>query len=283
MKLVRTKAELRSAVAELRNGGRTIAFVPTMGYLHDGHLSLLDRAAELADTTVLSIFVNPLQFAPTEDLSKYPRQLERDMAMAEKRGTHLVFAPGDDEMYPDGEPAIRVVPARMADRMCGAFRPGHFEGVLTVVAKLFNLVQPDVALFGQKDFQQATLIRRMVDDLDMPVRIEFGPIIRETDGLAMSSRNVYLKGADRQRALALSRGLFAARAAFDGGEQSPARLSALVAEHLAREGVEAQYIELAHPLTLEPVDVAERGSVLAIAAYIGTTRLIDNVVLGDDA
>ena len=283
MKLVRSKAELRSAVAELRTGGRSIAFVPTMGYLHDGHLSLLDRAAELADATVLSIFVNPLQFAPTEDLSKYPRQLERDMAMAEKRGTHLVFAPGDDEMYPDGEPAIRVVPARMADRMCGAFRPGHFEGVLTVVAKLFNLVQPDVALFGQKDFQQATLIRRMVDDLDMPVRIEFGPIIRESDGLAMSSRNVYLKGADRQRALALSRGLFAARAAFDEGERSPARLSAIVAEHLAKEGVEAQYIELAHPLTLEPVDVVERGTVLAIAAYIGTTRLIDNVVLGDDA
>lgn len=276
----RSVGEGGGAVAALGGGGGRVALVPTMGYLHEGHLSLIDRARERADCVVVSIFVNPLQFGPREDLARYPRDLERDVALAASRGAELVFAPDDGEMYPHGEPVVQVVPMRMADQLCGAFRPGHFQGVLTVVAKLFNMVHPDVAVFGQKDYQQAMLIRRMVADLDLPIEIDVAPIVREADGLAMSSRNVYLDPAERARALSLYRGLSRAGAAFEAGERDGARLRALAREMLEAEpGVRPQYVELVHPTALEPLRVAEAGSVLAVAAFVGETRLIDNLIL----
>lgn len=278
MMLVRTKAEAREAIARFRPG--RVALVPTMGFLHEGHLSLLDRARERADRVVLSIFVNPLQFGPQEDFERYPRDLERDVALAATRGADLVFAPSVAEVYPRGEPAVQVVPGRMADVLCGAHRPGHFRGVLTVVAKLFGVVRPDVALFGQKDYQQAVLIRRMVEDLDMGIEIDVAPIVREPDGLAMSSRNVYLRPEDRSRALGLSRGLGRAAEAFRAGERDAARLRDLArAEIGSGPGVRVQYVELVHPDTLEPLAEAAAGSVLAVAAFVGETRLIDNVIL----
>jgi len=204
--LVRTKAEVRAWVAAQRAAGRRVGLVPTMGYLHEGHLSLVDRARALADVVAMSIFVNPLQFGPTEDLERYPRDLERDLELAAGRGTALVFAPSAAEMYPEGEPRVSVVPdEEIGGRLDGGSRPGHFRGVLTVVAKLFGIFTPDVAVFGQKDWQQAALIARMAAELDMPVRVEVAPIVREPDGLAMSSRNVYLSPAERASAGALSR------------------------------------------------------------------------------
>jgi pantoate--beta-alanine ligase len=275
--VVRTKAEVRRAVAGMRP--QRIALVPTMGYLHEGHLSLVDRARELADRVVLSIFVNPLQFGPQEDLDRYPRDLERDVELATGRGVDLIFAPDVREMYPGGEPIVRVVPGKLAETLCGAYRPGHFEGVLTVVAKLFGIVRPDVAVFGQKDFQQAVLIRRMVADLDLGIEIDVAPIVREPDGLAMSSRNVYLSPDERESALGLYRGLTRAAQAFAGGERDAERLRRLVHEELARPGVRVQYVEVVDPETLQPTQPASPGNVLAVAAFVGQTRLIDNVIL----
>lgn len=291
MRIIHTRAEIRQAIAAARTkstdriGGDRgkdvrIALVPTMGYLHEGHLSLVDWARARADVVVLSIFVNPLQFGPTEDLARYPRDLERDAALAEARGVDLIFAPEVGEMYPGGEPAVQVVPFAMTDVLCGAQRPGHFQGALTIVAKLFNIVQPDIAVFGQKDFQQAVLIRRMAEDLDLPVEIDVAPIVREADGLAMSSRNVYLEPDERERALALYRGLSEAARAFRSGVRSAEQLKAIVHEAItAAPGVMPQYIELVHPDTLDPTESAEPGTVLAVAAFVGKTRLIDNVIL----
>lgn len=282
MRIVRTRAEVREAVRAFRtrDAAARVAFVPTMGYLHEGHLRLIDRARAVADHVVVSIFVNPLQFGPAEDLAAYPRALERDAAMARERGADLVFAPGDSEMYPEGGGIARVVPARMADRLCGAYRPGHFEGVLTIVAKLFNIVAPDVAVFGQKDYQQAALIRRMVDDLDFAIEIDVAPVVREADGLAMSSRNAYLSAEERRRATSLWRALSRARDAFEAGERDAGRLRALAHDVLDTEpGVAPQYVELVDPATLEPLAAAGPGSVLAVAAHVGTTRLIDNLIL----
>lgn len=277
--VARTVAEVREAVREARAAGKTVALVPTMGYLHEGHLSLLDEARARADVVMMSIFVNPLQFGPAEDLDRYPRDLDRDLALAATRGTELVFAPNAAEMYPHGEPAVQVVPGRLAERLCGASRPGHFRGVLTVVAKLFGIFQPDVAVFGQKDLQQATLIRRMVDDLDLPVRVEVAPIVREPDGLAMSSRNVYLSASERESALALSRGLRRARALWDAGEEDAATLRATLWSEMAVPGVEPEYAEVVDPRTLEGVERAVSGTVMAVAARVGRTRLIDNAIL----
>jgi pantoate--beta-alanine ligase len=279
MRVVATKDEVRAFVREARAAGETVALVPTMGYLHEGHLSLVDRARECADRVMMSIFVNPLQFGPTEDLARYPRDLERDLEMARGRGVDLVFAPSVDEMYPHGEPQVSVIPGALAERMEGAIRPGHFRGVLTVVAKLFGIFHPDVAVFGQKDFQQAALIRRMALDLDLGVRVEVAPIVREPDGLAMSSRNVYLSGEERERALALSRGLERCRALFAAGERDAEALRASLWNALAVPGVEPEYAEAADPLTLQPVAQAAPGTVLLVAARVGRTRLIDNVVL----
>src|SRR5881296_2607297 len=228
--------EMRAWSRAERARGRRIGFVPTMGFLHEGHLQLVDRAKQRADRVVLSIFVNPLQFGPTEDLATYPRDLARDRALARERGVDCLFTPEANAMYP-APPETRVVADAMGDVLEGAIRPGHFTGVLTVVAKLFHVVEPDVAIFGRKDYQQATLIRRMVADLDVPVEIEVAPTTRELDGLALSSRNTYLSADERRSALALSRALRAVEQAWRGGEANPENLQRRGMEVLAAPGV----------------------------------------------
>ncbi len=274
-------AGVREAVARARAEGGRVGFVPTMGALHAGHLSLVQRARgeHGASYLVASIFVNPLQFGPGEDYERYPRQRERDAELLAEAGTDLLFAPAASEMYPEGEPVVEVVPGDLGERLCGRFRPGHFRGVLTVVAKLFNVVEPDVAVFGRKDFQQGVLIGRMVRDLDWPIEVALAPIVREADGLALSSRNAYLSAAERERALSLSAGLFRARRAFRRGERTAQRLRGMVEETLGAAGVEPQYVELVDAQRLDPLERAAPGSVIAVAAYVGATRLIDNVVL----
>lgn len=264
-------------VGRVRRSGHTIGLVPTMGYLHEGHLSLIDRCRGLTDYVVLSIYVNPLQFGPGEDLDRYPRDLERDLRLADARGVDLAFAPSDRELYPL-EIAVAVTPKRLANRLCGLSRPGHFEGVLTVVCKLFGIVQPDVGVFGQKDFQQAVLIERMVADLNLPVRIEVAPTVREPDGLAMSSRNAYLSKDERQQALNIARALAASVSAFRAGERAAAALRSGILQRLeAVTGLEVEYAELVSADGLEPVEVADADTVVAVAARVGRTRLIDNV------
>ena len=215
--------ELRAWRRAQREQGRRVGFVPTMGALHEGHLCLVDEARRQADSVVMSVFVNPLQFGPGEDLARYPRNLERDRALARERGVDLLFVPAADVMYPPGS-EVRVVPGAAADRWEGAVRPGHFAGVLTVVAKLFHLIEPDVACFGQKDIQQVALVRRMIVDLDWPLRLAVVPTARDADGLALSSRNAFLSAEERAQALGLSRGIEAARVAWEAGERDAARL-----------------------------------------------------------
>jgi pantoate--beta-alanine ligase len=234
--LARTRAELAEGLAELRQESGSIGLVPTMGALHPGHLSLVDRAKSRAGATVVSIFVNPIQFGAGEDLSRYPRDLEGDLALLAPRGTRLVFAPDAEEMYPEGSPVVQVVPGELGDRLCGPFRPGHFAGVLTVVAKLFGLFRPDWAVFGRKDLQQAVLIQRMVGDLEMGVSIDIAPLVREADGLAMSSRNRYLSAAERQRSRSLFRALTAADAVFRGGDRTRRSILAAAESVLLEEG-----------------------------------------------
>jgi len=273
---------VRTALQAARSQGQRIALVPTMGYLHEGHLSLVDRARAIADVVVMSVFVNPLQFGPAEDLARYPRDMPRDSELAKHRGVDFLFAPTDGEMYPGGRPAVTVIASDLTRRMEGAFRPGHFEGVLTVVAKLFNIVHPDIAVFGQKDFQQCVVVTRMCSDLNMPVDIEIVPTAREADGLALSSRNVYLSAQERQSALALSRALGAARTAFAGGERNAEMLLRAAHDVLGADAaVQLQYVELVHPKSLEPVQQADTDSVMALAAKVGKTRLIDNMRMGE--
>ena len=280
MQIIERIEPLRLALDEPRRGGKGIALVPTMGALHEGHLALVDRARERAATVVMSLFVNPLQFGPNEDFARYPRDREGDARLAALRGVDFLFAPQPDELFRAGR-AVTVVPSALASRWDGAARPGHFTGVLTVVAKLFNIVQPDVAVFGQKDIQQATLIRAMVRDLDFPIQLVVAPIVREADGLALSSRNAYLRAADRKRARVLSRALFAMRDTFDAGESSTAKLERLGhAVVAAEDAVTVEYLAVMDPETLEPSPVAVPGSIVAIAARVGDTRLIDNVILG---
>lgn len=280
MQIIERIEPLRVALEEPRRGGKPIALVPTMGALHEGHLALVDRARDRAACVVMSLFVNPLQFGPNEDFARYPRDRAGDARLADARGVDILFAPQPDELYRGGR-AITVVPTALASRWDGAARPGHFTGVLTVVAKLFNIVQPDVAVFGQKDFQQATLIRAMVRDLDFPIQIVVSPTVREKDGVALSSRNSYLNAPDRKRARVLSRAIFAMRDAFDGGEASTAKLEALGNVVVAAEpAVRVEYLAVMDPGTLEPAPVAIAGSIVAIAARVGKTRLIDNIILG---
>jgi len=250
-----------------------------MGALHEGHLSLVRRARERTGFVVLSIFVNPTQFGPGEDLAAYPRTLERDLELARDAGVDLVFAPEAAEMYPPGF-ATKVRVERMSEPMCGAGRPGHFDGVALVVAKLLNIVRPDVSVFGQKDAQQAVIVRRLVKDLDLPGEVDVAPTVREPDGLALSSRNRYLSAEERAAATALSRGLFRARAAWDGGERDADRLlGALRAEIEAEPLVRTEYAELRLLETLDPW-TGDGGPVLmAVAARVGRARLIDNVIL----
>lgn len=280
MQIIERIEPLRIALEEPRRGGKGIALVPTMGALHEGHLALIDRARERAATVVMSLFVNPLQFGPNEDFARYPRDRDGDARLAEARGVDILFAPQPDELYRGGR-AVTVVPTALATRWDAASRPGHFTGVLTVVAKLFNIVQPDVAIFGQKDIQQATLVRAMVRDLDFPIHIVVAPTVREKDGVALSSRNAYLSVPDRKRARVLSRAIFAIRDAFDAGERSSANLEALGNAVIAAEStVKLEYLAVMDPDALEPAPVATAGSIVAIAARVGTTRLIDNVILG---
>lgn len=264
-----------------RREGKRIGFVPTMGFLHEGHLRLVDRAREAADAVVLSIFVNPTQFGPKEDFSRYPRDLPRDRAAAESRAVDCLFAPTPEEMYPQsGE--ITMTPGHLADHLCGPRRPGHFAGVLTVVAKLLHIVEPDVAVFGRKDVQQAHLIRRMVEDLDFPVSVDVAPTIREHDGLALSSRNVYLDGDARRAATSLVRALEAGHQCFAAGERTADAILHAARDVLATEpAAEVEYVELVDPTELAPVATADPRAILALAVRIGGTRLIDNIALGD--
>jgi len=274
-------AEMRRWSRAYRAGERRLGFVPTMGYLHEGHLSLIDHARKQSDAVVVSIFVNPIQFGPAEDLASYPRDLERDRAAAQRRGTDCLFVPSTTAMY-SSDPTVRVGPGALAAHLCGPYRPGHFEGVLTVVAKLFHMVEPDIAVFGRKDFQQARIITRMVQDLSFPLQILVAPTIRESDGLAMSSRNGYLSSTERTAAARIPQGLEAAHRAFRAGT---IRTSELVAEVRAILEIEPviriEYLEAVDPNTLEPVDLATGQTVLAVAVRIGSARLIDNVLLAD--
>ena len=261
------------------DAGRRIGLVPTMGYLHEGHLALVDEARRRTDAVVLSIFVNPLQFGPREDLARYPRDLPRDRSLALSRGVDALFVPSVEVMYPSGS-EVRVTPGETAERWEGAARPGHFTGVLTVVAKLFHLVQPDLACFGQKDIQQLTLIRRMVRDLDWPIELVAGPTVREPDGLALSSRNAYLSADERRQALTLSRALLAAHRSFCEGERETPRLEERMRRVLdAEPGVRVEYIAIVEPEGLSPISTADGKTIVAIAARIGSTRLIDNINL----
>jgi pantoate--beta-alanine ligase len=278
METITTVAGLRGAVARARLGGKRIGFVPTMGYLHGGHLALIEASRAECDVTVVSIFVNPTQFGPKEDLSVYPRDFPRDEKLCRSGGVAILFAPDVQEVYPK-EFQTFVEPGELASPLCGALRPGHFRGVATIVSKLFNMAQPDAAFFGQKDFQQCAVVRRMVTDLNLPIEIVTVPTVREPDGLAMSSRNRYLNEEQRRRALAISRSLFAAEAEFHSGERDTEKLIAIARRHL--EGVDhLQYLELVYDDTLESAEnLLSRSAVLCVAAYIGSTRLIDNVNL----
>jgi pantoate--beta-alanine ligase len=271
---------LRAHLAGTRADGKRIGLVPTMGFLHAGHLSLADAARRESDVVVMSIFVNPLQFAPGEDFERYPRDLERDRALAAAQGVDVLFVPSAEEMYgPHSD--LRVVAGAVGSRWEGAVRPGHFDGVLTVVAKLFNIVQPDLACFGQKDIQQVTLVRRMVNEFNFPLRLLVVPTTREADGLAVSSRNVYLAPDERRSALALSRALRAADAAWQGGVSDAGAIRHIVEQVLTAEsGAVADYVAVVEPGGLAPVTEVVAGSIIAIAARVGRTRLIDNVILG---
>jgi pantoate--beta-alanine ligase len=274
-----TIPELRSWTRNQRTAGRRIGLIPTMGYLHEGHLALVDAARQRAESVILSIFVNPLQFGPTEDLARYPRDLPRDRALAAGRGVDALFIPSVEILYPAGW-ETRVIPGPTAERWEGAARPGHFAGVLTVVAKLFHLVEPDLACFGQKDIQQLTLVRRMVRDLDWSIEIIGVPTVREADGLALSSRNAYLSADDRRRALGLSRALQAARQAWCEGEHRASFIEATMRRELARyPELVVEYIAIVEPETLAPVATVDGRTVVALAARVGGTRLIDNISL----
>ncbi|HEV7624251.1 MAG TPA: pantoate--beta-alanine ligase [Amnibacterium sp.] len=271
-------AETRAAVAALRRDGRSIALVPTMGALHEGHLSLVARARETADAVVTSVFVNPLQFGPAEDFDRYPRPFDTDRAALESAGVDLLFAPAVTDMYPAGGTQITVAAGPVGDLLEGRVRPGHFDGMLTVVAKLLHIVGPDAVLFGQKDAQQVFLVRRMVADLNEPVRVEVVPTVREPDGLARSSRNRYLSVDERALALALPAALRAATTAADLGPAP--MLAAARAEFDGRDGVVPDYLVAVDPATFQPVDDRYRGPALVlVAARVGGTRLIDNALV----
>jgi pantoate--beta-alanine ligase len=279
MRIVRTVGESQGAVRGVRGAGKSIGFVPTMGALHEGHVSLLRRARADCDYVVISVFVNPTQFNDPADLAAYPRDEAADAATARDAGVDLFFAPDAPQMYPPGF-ATSVTVDGLSVPMEGAARgPGHFRGVATVVTKLFNIIAPDVAYFGQKDAQQALIIRRLARDLDLPLRVEVCPTVREPDGLAMSSRNVRLGPADRVRALALRRGLDAAEASVAAGERNAAAVARAGREAMRARGVEPEYFEVVTSDTLEPLDTVAGEVLVAVAARVGPVRLIDNVVI----
>jgi pantoate--beta-alanine ligase len=278
MKICNTIAAMRAASRSQRNAGKRLGLVPTMGALHEGHLSLMRAARSQCDLVAASLFVNPLQFGPGEDLAKYPRDFEGDCALLEKVGVDFLFAPGVEEMYPPGAVTYVTVEG-LSDKLDGQSRPGHFRGVTTVVAKLFQIVGPDVAFFGQKDAAQVAIIRRMVRDLNFPVQIVTCPIVREADGLAMSSRNAYLDPQQRKSAAVLYRSLREVQQHFDQGERTAARLIDAGKRAFAKEpSVRLDYFEIVDPETLDRVDIVSQQSLVAVAAVVGKTRLIDNIV-----
>jgi len=283
MKIVRTVGALRQEVAAVRASGARIGLVPTMGAFHDGHLSLMRRAREKCGFVVVSLFVNPTQFNERSDLERYPRDEQRDAAMAKSAGVDVLFAPPVEEVYPDGF-ATTVEVSGVSEPLEGAMRgPAHFRGVATVVAKLFNMAQPDEAFFGQKDAQQALLIRRMTRDLDFPVYVEVCPTVRETDGLAMSSRNALLDPSSRRRATALSRALFAIERTVAGGERDAERALAAGRVILRAEGIEPEYLAAVSTGTLAPVKTITGETLIPVAARVGNVRLIDNVIVRPEA
>ena len=280
MKRIQTIAGMKAEARAQSAAGRTIGLVPTMGALHEGHLSLLRECRRSTALTVVSIFVNPLQFGPGEDYRVYPRNVERDAALLEKEGVDVLFLPDAAEMYPSGfQTTVEV--ARLQEHLCGASRPGHFKGVATVVLKLLNIVRPDVAFFGQKDAQQAVVVQRLAADLNLDVAVRIMPIIREPGGLALSSRNAYLSADERQAAAVLSRSLAEAQRTFEGGERRAAAITARVREVIAGEArARIDYVEAVGWPDLGRVDSIDRDTLVAIAVTIGKTRLIDNTILG---
>ncbi len=280
MEIVRRPAEMQAWADSQREAGRRIGLVPTMGYLHEGHVSLVRIARENGcDVVAATIFVNPTQFGPGEDYERYPRDEKRDLSILENAGTTVVYLPGVHDMYPDGYQTFVEV-SEVSRGMCGASRPGHFRGVATVVAKLFHTAKPHVAVFGEKDYQQLAVIRQMVRDLDMDVEIVAAPTVREADGLAMSSRNRYLREEDRKAARCLSRGLFLARNLFLGGERDPGRVTAAVRAVVETESRAAlEYVEARDPETLRPIAGPSDHMTILVAAHVGPARLIDNITL----
>jgi len=284
MEIWRSPEDVRRACDEARRKGARVGFVPTMGALHRGHQALLEEATRRAEFVVASIFVNPTQFGPNEDLAKYPRDLEGDTKKCAEAGAHGIFAPSPDAMYPTGD-ETRVRVGKTADGLCGPFRPGHFEGVASVVAKLFSIIGPSIALFGRKDYQQLKVIQRMTRDLFLPVEVVGLPTIRETDGLAMSSRNAYLSAEARALAAEIPRALSAAHEAFTAGERSAGALASITRERVAKIASFIDYVDVADPDTVRVFSPDERVSdraLLALALRLSGARLIDNVVLGED-
>ncbi len=280
--IIREKQQLRDYLDSLRQAGKSIGFVPTMGALHQGHASLIHKAAKENESVVVSIFVNPLQFAPNEDFEQYPRRLEEDLALVQQAGGSCIFQPEAKRFYPPGFQSYVEV-KELTQKLCGSQRPEHFRGVTTVVTKLFHLVEPDKAYFGQKDFQQALVIRKMVEDLDMPIAIRLCPIIREADGLALSSRNVYLSESQRKSALCLYRCLKHAQECFEKGESNPENLRQTLIQILdGYDGVELRYLEVLCAETLQAISKLEKGSLVALSVQIGSVFLIDNTLLGTE-
>jgi pantoate--beta-alanine ligase len=278
MQIIDHIADLERRLRSLQSEGLRVALVPTMGALHDGHLSLIRIAREHAEIVVASVFINPTQFGPNEDFTRYPRDLAGDSKKLEPVGCDIIFAPDTKEMYPQGfETEVQVRKTSLG--LCGDVRPGHFKGVTTVVLKLFSIARPDVAVFGEKDLQQLAVIRAMVRDLALDVRVIGAPLVREADGLAMSSRNAFLQADDRKRALAISRGLFLAKEAYERGERVGTALVAQVRAELSSESIEPEYLELRSFDGLQPLDRADQPAVLVLAARVGSTRLIDNLIL----
>jgi len=279
MKIYKTIADMRATSRAARHSGKHLGFVPTMGALHEGHLSLVRAAKAKCDVVAVSIFVNPLQFGPSEDLAKYPRTFEHDRELLEKEAVDILFVPTPEEMYPAGAVTYVTVEG-LSEKLCGKSRPGHLRGVTTVVAKLFHIVEPDLAFFGQKDAAQATIIRRMVQDLNLPVGIVVCPIVRERDGLAMSSRNAYLNPQERKSALALNRALSEVKSRFDQGERNAEHLITVGKKMLLREpAVRLDYLEIVDTSTLDRIEELSSSALVAVAAFVGNTRLIDNILL----
>lgn len=280
MQVIRKIRQMQAISDRLRAEGKKIGFVPTMGYLHEGHLSLVRKARGLSDLVVVSIFVNPTQFGPGEDFDRYPRDEEGDRSKLEAEGVDLLFIPEAAEMYPSGYQTFVEV-TEVSKGLCGDFRPGHFRGVATVVAKLFNIVKPHLAVFGEKDYQQLLVVKRMVEDLNFDIEIIPGVLVREQDGIAMSSRNAYLSPEERKKATILYQSLMKGKEWFESGEKRAVPLREIVRDSIAsKEGVTLQYVEIRNAETLESIESVDTPAVVAVAAKIGPVRLIDNMILG---